>query len=218
MHRVRTILVAIGATIVLPGRAPTALAYCAMCQTTLLNSPEGQELAAGFQSGLLSLLAAPFVVSAVVALLLLRRYVPFHSKHPTRTPSPARGAVEQDPQVLGRREPGWQPRIVTPATQQSCGCCVRESSPYFFGTERRNSEDRRYLRIVYDNFSTISPSRTRHDPDRGRSPAGGKILSDGPGACWGLCLPRDGKCRGDPRGSGGRTRQSHPFGHLPQGS
>ena len=114
MRRVRTILLAMGATVVLLGRAPAAIAYCAMCQTSLLNSPEGQMLAAGFQSGLLFLLAAPFVVSGVVAFLLLRGYLPFHPNRPIRTPSLAHGVVEPVPRVSGRSELGWQPRPVLP--------------------------------------------------------------------------------------------------------
>jgi len=118
MRRIRTVFLAAGASGFLLGRAPGALAYCAMCQTSLLNSPEGRQLAEGFQSGVWFLMAAPLVVSGVVALLLLRGYLPFHSKRPMRTPSLAHGVVEPVPRVSGRSELGWQPRIRTPATQQ----------------------------------------------------------------------------------------------------
>jgi hypothetical protein len=51
---------------------PAALgAQCAMCRT-LLSTPEGQQLVAGLRSGILLLLAAPFVVFAAVALLAIR--------------------------------------------------------------------------------------------------------------------------------------------------
>ena len=42
-------------------------AYCAVCQTALLSSPEGRQMAGGFNTGILFLLGAPFVVAATVA-------------------------------------------------------------------------------------------------------------------------------------------------------
>ena len=42
---------------------PEALAaQCAMCKTALLNSPEGQQMASGFNRGILFLLGAPLLV------------------------------------------------------------------------------------------------------------------------------------------------------------
>lgn len=49
----------------------TASAQCAMCRS-LLKSPEGQRLIAAFRSGILLLLAAPFVVFATIAVLAVR--------------------------------------------------------------------------------------------------------------------------------------------------
>ncbi|MBI4465327.1 MAG: hypothetical protein HY647_11540 [Acidobacteria bacterium] len=46
--------------------------YCAVCQTALLNSPEGQRMAEGFNSGILFLLAAPFLVAATVAFTVFK--------------------------------------------------------------------------------------------------------------------------------------------------
>jgi hypothetical protein len=43
-----------------------------MCRS-VLASPEGQQLAAGFRSGILFLLAAPFTVFATVAILAVRQ-------------------------------------------------------------------------------------------------------------------------------------------------
>ncbi len=49
-----------------------AFAYCAMCQTALANSPEGQQLASGMNNGILFLLGAPFLVTGLAALLIVK--------------------------------------------------------------------------------------------------------------------------------------------------
>jgi hypothetical protein len=49
-----------------------ALAQCAMCRASLLNSEGGAELIAGLRQGVVLLLAAPLVIAAVV-LIGLRR-------------------------------------------------------------------------------------------------------------------------------------------------
>lgn len=51
---------------------PAVLAQCAMCKTGLLNSPEGQQMARGFNRGIVFLLAAPLLVVGAIALLVLR--------------------------------------------------------------------------------------------------------------------------------------------------
>jgi len=48
-----------------------ASAQCAMCRRAL-QSPEGQQMAAAFRSGILVLLAAPFSLIGVVATLVVR--------------------------------------------------------------------------------------------------------------------------------------------------
>ncbi|HET9830558.1 MAG TPA: hypothetical protein VFP91_02560 [Vicinamibacterales bacterium] len=48
-----------------------ALAQCAMCRRAL-QSPEGQQMVAAFRSGILVLLAAPFSLLGVVAMLVVR--------------------------------------------------------------------------------------------------------------------------------------------------
>ena len=48
-----------------------AWAQCAMCRRAL-QSPEGQQLAAAFRSGILVLLAAPFSLVGVIAALVVR--------------------------------------------------------------------------------------------------------------------------------------------------
>ncbi len=61
---------ALGAALLL---APDGLwAQCAMCRTALLNSPEGQKLAQGFNTGILFLLSAPFMVGGVIAFAIIR--------------------------------------------------------------------------------------------------------------------------------------------------
>ena len=52
--------------------ADTVLAQCALCRTALESSPEGQAMAAGFNAGILFLLAAPFVIVATGVLMTLR--------------------------------------------------------------------------------------------------------------------------------------------------
>jgi|GEM_PF-963798 hypothetical protein len=47
-------------------------AQCAMCRTGLLNSPEGQQWASGFNRGILFLLAVPFVILGGIAALIWR--------------------------------------------------------------------------------------------------------------------------------------------------
>jgi len=42
--------------------APTVSAQCAMCRTALTESPEGRQMAAGFNSAILLLLGAPYLV------------------------------------------------------------------------------------------------------------------------------------------------------------
>jgi hypothetical protein len=53
--------------------AVPAGAQCAMCRTAL-QSPEGQQLVGALRSGILLLLAAPFVVFGTVATLAVRRF------------------------------------------------------------------------------------------------------------------------------------------------
>ncbi len=60
---------AIAALLLLPG---IAFAQCAVCRSALVNSPEGQQLVGGFNSGILFLLSAPFAITGVVALLILK--------------------------------------------------------------------------------------------------------------------------------------------------
>jgi hypothetical protein len=45
----------------------SASAQCAMCRTALTESPEGQQMAAGFNSAILFLLGAPYLVFGTLA-------------------------------------------------------------------------------------------------------------------------------------------------------
>ncbi|MFQ5789271.1 MAG: hypothetical protein ACE5JI_02230 [Acidobacteriota bacterium] len=47
-------------------------AQCAMCRSALLSSPEGQAMAAGFNQGILFLLAAPFLIVVAVGVAIGR--------------------------------------------------------------------------------------------------------------------------------------------------
>ena len=53
--------------------AHPASAQCAMCRRAL-DSPEGRQMIAAFQSGILVLLAAPFAVFGTIATLAVRRF------------------------------------------------------------------------------------------------------------------------------------------------
>lgn len=60
-----------GAAIVL-ALGGDALAQCAMCRTALESSAEGQLAAASFNHGILFLLAAPFLIVALIAVAMFR--------------------------------------------------------------------------------------------------------------------------------------------------
>ncbi len=47
-------------------------AQCAMCRTGLMNSPEGQQWASGFNRGILFLLLVPFGITGGIAALIWR--------------------------------------------------------------------------------------------------------------------------------------------------
>lgn len=74
MRWAKTILWAVGATAAWLVSSGFALAYCAMCRTSLVSSLEGHRLASGLNSGVLFLLGAPFVVVGAVVLLLFKAY------------------------------------------------------------------------------------------------------------------------------------------------
>lgn len=90
MRCAERILLAIGATVASLVSCDFAFAYCAVCRTALLNSPEGQKLASGFDNGILFLLGAPFVVIGVTAFLI------FKAQRASRSGDPLAGD-SQDP-------------------------------------------------------------------------------------------------------------------------
>lgn len=47
-----------------------AAAQCSMCRTALISSPEGQQIAAGFNNAILFLLVAPYLIFASIAAFL----------------------------------------------------------------------------------------------------------------------------------------------------
>ncbi len=75
MSWTKRILSVMGAIAALLVAADVAVAQCAMCRTALVNSPEGQKLANGFNSAILFLLGAPFVVAGTIAFLIFRPYL-----------------------------------------------------------------------------------------------------------------------------------------------
>ena len=52
-------------------RAQPLAAQCAMCRRALL-SPEGRQMVAAFQNGIIFLLIAPFAVFATIAVMAVR--------------------------------------------------------------------------------------------------------------------------------------------------
>ena len=68
-------MLAIAAILVLLAASDVVFAQCAMCRTGLQNSPEGQKLVSGFNSGILFLLSAPFVVVGTIAFLIFRPHL-----------------------------------------------------------------------------------------------------------------------------------------------
>jgi hypothetical protein len=50
----------------------TAWAQCAMCQTALTNSPEGQRIAAEFNKAILVMMAAPYAVFGGIVAFVFR--------------------------------------------------------------------------------------------------------------------------------------------------
>ena len=77
----------------------TALAQCPMCRLAL-ESPDAQGLAAAFRSGILFLLAAPFVVFGTIATLAVRA----SRRHGSggKAAAPSRGA--ESPALQGGTE------------------------------------------------------------------------------------------------------------------
>jgi hypothetical protein len=72
MRRLTVLLAA--ATPLLLAAAP-AMAQCAMCQTALMNSPEGRGMGAEFNRAILVMLFAPYAVFGSVGLVLLRHRI-----------------------------------------------------------------------------------------------------------------------------------------------
>lgn len=71
VSRLARVVVLIGSLFVLAGYAS---AQCPMCKTGLVSSPEGQQMAEGFNLGILFLFCVPFVVIGTVTLLILRAH------------------------------------------------------------------------------------------------------------------------------------------------
>lgn len=72
MRRADSKIAFIGITLALIAFASSgADAQCAMCRT-LLQTPEGKQMAAAFRSGILLLLAAPFSIFGVIAALAVK--------------------------------------------------------------------------------------------------------------------------------------------------
>jgi hypothetical protein len=72
MRRLSAILVA---ALPLVLAASPALAQCAMCQTALMNSPEGRGMGQEFNRAILVMFFAPYAVFSVVGTVLLRHRI-----------------------------------------------------------------------------------------------------------------------------------------------
>ncbi len=71
MRWAKPILLAMGAAVALLVASDVVFAQCSMCRTGLVNSPEGQALAAGFNQGILFLLSVPFLLVGFISFLIL---------------------------------------------------------------------------------------------------------------------------------------------------
>jgi hypothetical protein len=72
MGRARTALTVLAVVVALVAlAAPPASAQCIMCRRAL-ETPEGQQMAAAFRSGILVLLAAPFSLVGIIAGLVVK--------------------------------------------------------------------------------------------------------------------------------------------------
>jgi heme/copper-type cytochrome/quinol oxidase subunit 2 len=71
MDRVKVLALAAAIVAIVFCAPEGASAQCAMCRRAL-QSPEGQQMVAAFRSGILVLLAAPFSLVGVIALLVVR--------------------------------------------------------------------------------------------------------------------------------------------------
>ncbi len=92
MTQTKRIILVLGllAAIALLGMSPLA-AQCAMCRTALTESAEGQQLAAGFNSAILFLLSAPYLVFGTLAGSL------WMARRRKLTSKPVQHPVDHDP-------------------------------------------------------------------------------------------------------------------------
>ncbi len=67
----RRLLLAVAATLLLLPAG--ARAQCAMCKTSLTNSPQGRALAGSFNKAILVMMAAPYLVAGAFGVALYRR-------------------------------------------------------------------------------------------------------------------------------------------------
>lgn len=91
MGRARIATASALAALVLFASTPAFAQGCAMCQRAL-STPEGRQMAAAFRSGILVLLAAPFSLVGVIAVLVLKmqkRRVSRDAAAPPSTANPA---------------------------------------------------------------------------------------------------------------------------------
>ncbi len=72
VHWRKSVLFAMAIIAALLAAAEAVFAQCAMCKTALLNSPEGQKMASGFNNAILFLLGAPFVIIGMMAFLVFK--------------------------------------------------------------------------------------------------------------------------------------------------
>ena len=72
MRAIHGVLLATAVVALLLSFPIAAQARCAMCKTGLTNSSEGQRLAKGFNTGILFLLSAPYVIVGAVAFLIFK--------------------------------------------------------------------------------------------------------------------------------------------------
>ena len=67
------LVVTVGVLVALAAAALPSAAQCAMCKTSLTNSPEGRSIGEQFNQAILVMIIAPYVILAAFAAVLCRR-------------------------------------------------------------------------------------------------------------------------------------------------
>ena len=76
--------------VILAAAATPAFAQCAMCKTLLTNSPEGRAMIGSFNSAILLMLVAPYLVAASLTFVFFRERILARIRIRVRPADPSR--------------------------------------------------------------------------------------------------------------------------------